>query len=366
MGRSLYEILRRPVRPNSQRRQRDDDYQGVEVALGHAQCRTSLIVCPRCRASEFNLLEATCRSCGETYSAPDGIIDFVGGRSDTALDVESYDQQKSVSFEKSVELFDALKRLAAGAIGDQVDTILEIGAGTGLLTLGMLNETEFERALITDISPRMLSICSRRFASLSKEKWSRCVFATYSGGEDIFGKRQFDLCIANSVLHHILEYARIFRSCYDALRSGGVAVFVEPGAVFHEALTLALAEAIVTLAARGEIPRELRIVAAWVEQTRLRLRCSLAELAQFEDKHLFRREEVAQEGRKAGFAAVSLTPVTFDPIGENAARNYLQELGVAPKSIGVLMPVYVEHARHAFSKVAAADASDMYLITLRT
>jgi hypothetical protein len=73
------------------------------------------------------------------------------------------------------------------------------------------------------------------------------------------------------VLHHILEYARIFRSCYDALRSGGVAVFVEPGAVFHEALTLALAEAIVTLAARGEIPRELRIVAAWVEQTRLRL-----------------------------------------------------------------------------------------------
>ena len=149
MGRSLYEILRRPVRPNSQRRQRDDDYQGVEVALGHAQCRTSLIVCPRCRASEFNLLEATCRSCGETYSAADGIIDFVGGRSDTALDVESYDQQKSVSFEKSVELFDALKRLAAGAIGDQVDTILEIGAGTGLLTLGMLNETEFERALIT-------------------------------------------------------------------------------------------------------------------------------------------------------------------------------------------------------------------------
>jgi hypothetical protein len=72
--------------------------------------------------------------CDATFQAPAGIVDFVSGRSDTALDVAAYDEQKAVSLEASTDLFLHLKRLANGIIPDHLGTVLEIGAGTGLLT----------------------------------------------------------------------------------------------------------------------------------------------------------------------------------------------------------------------------------------
>ena len=40
-------------------------------------------------------------------------------------------------------------------------TVLEVGAGTGYLTLGMLADSEFDHAVISDISPEMWKLPGR-------------------------------------------------------------------------------------------------------------------------------------------------------------------------------------------------------------
>jgi SAM-dependent methyltransferase len=327
----------------------------------------TLLLCPSCRSPEsiyFQETAAICSRCNASFSTLGGIIDFVAGQSDTALDVREYDQQKAVSFDASVNMFRSLKQLAGGAIPDNLGNVLEIGAGTGLLTLGMLAESEFDQAVITDISPNMLAVCSARLAEVVGAKRSRVAFATYSGQENIFGDEQYDLCIANSVLHHILDYAGLFRSARTLLKGTGTAIFVEPAAVFHEALTLAMAEAIVSLTGKGSFPDQLRILAAWVEQTRYRLRSAPAELAQFEDKHNFRREDLVREGTAAGFSSITIVPVNYDPLGIHAALNYQRELGIPREFAELIMPAYRRHAEYQFRDVTQADMSEMYLIAL--
>jgi SAM-dependent methyltransferase len=321
--------------------------------------------CPHCRypnTLELQNNAVTCSRCGIVFAANGGVIDFVAGRSNTALNLGEYDAQKAVSFEHSLRLFSSLKRIAAGAIPEDLGVILEIGAGTGLLTMGMLAQSHFDRAVITDISPSMLALCGSRLSGLEEEKRDRIALVTYSGQEDIFAEGKYDRCIANSVLHHILDYAGLLRSIRKALNNTGSAIFVEPGAVFHEAMTLALAETIVYLVAERRFCDELRILAAWVEQTRFRLRASPAELAQFEDKHNFRREDLMEKGMAAGFSKISIVPATYDPFGEHAALNYMHELGIPPTASAIVMPDYRRYAEYQFRNISQDDMSEMYMI----
>ncbi len=175
------------------------------------------------------------------YTTADSVLDFVGGTSDTALDVGDYDAMMGVDLDSSCRLFASLKQSSNGAIGDRLGTILEIGAGTGFLTLGMLNDVEaYDFAAITDISPRMLAVCRERVNRHIPRAISKTVFATYAGGHaggrDVFANDAFDLVIANSVLHHMPDYRAFLADMRAVLRPGGIAYFSEPGAPYHDAL----------------------------------------------------------------------------------------------------------------------------------
>ena len=329
---------------------------------------SSMLLCPTCRSPKGIFIQETtavCYNCDTSYTNRGGVIDFVAGSSDTALDVNEYDQQKTVSFEASVDMFRSLKHIAAGAIPDNLGNVLEIGAGTGLLTLGMLAESKFDQAVITDISPNMLAVTNTRLTEAMSEKdRSKVTLATYSGQENIFGDDKFDLCIANSVLHHVLDYPGLFRSIKKLLKCNGIAIFVDPGAVFHEALTLSLADAIVSLTGEGGFPDQLRILAAWVDQTRWRLRSSPEDLSKFEDKHNFRRNDLIREADAAGFSSTTIVPVGYDHLGVHATLNYQRELGIPKEFSSIIMPAYTRHAEFHFRDVEKGDMSEMYLITL--
>ena len=79
--------------------------------------------------------------------------------------------------------------------------------GTGFLTIGMLQQSTFQRAVITDISPAMLTLCRARVLEhVDSGKNERIAFATYASDDPLFRDGVFDLAIANSVLHHIENY----------------------------------------------------------------------------------------------------------------------------------------------------------------
>jgi ubiquinone/menaquinone biosynthesis C-methylase UbiE len=304
-----------------------------------------------------------CGNCQAIFSSIAGIVDFVEGRADTALGVHEYDAQKAVSFDLSKRLFFDMKERSAGAIRDHLGNVLEFGAGTGLLTLAMLKHSSFDHAVITDISSAMLRVCAERLPVIGSVRQSKVTLATFSGQEPILVERAFDFCIGSSVLHHVLDCASLLAVLGRALKTGGKAIFTEPAAAFHDALTLAMSDTIAQLEAAGEAPPGLPITAAWVQQTRFRLRAAPSELAALEDKHIFRREMVAEMGRSVGFADVSIAPFRHDPLGELAAAKYLHELGAADTE-AMFMPIYREHARRRFAGLRHNDLSAMYLIVL--
>lgn len=323
----------------------------------------SLLRCPQCGAGSLRFARTVdCQNCAASFAAPAGIIDFVAGRSDTALDVAEYDQQKAVTLAASLNLFRHLKTIAGDIIPDHLGTVLEIGAGTGMLTLAMVAESDFDRAVITDISPAMLALCAARLDGVAPQKRERIALATYSGSEPVFAPGQFDLCIANSVLHHVLDDVGLLKTARAALKPSGAAVFIEPGAIFHEALTAAVLDAITSVVASGASTEAFNILAQWTEQTLFRLRSAPTEIAHLEDKHIFRRADLADKARDAGFAGLTILPFTYDPLGLGAMANYLRELHVPDAAAAAFMPIYQRHAAHRFGAVSRDDMSEMYLL----
>jgi len=329
-----------------------------------------LVKCPHCLAANTLMLSSSpvvCVSCGAIFSCADDIVDFVAGRDNTRLNVVAYDNQKNVSAERSLALFHHLRSVFGTLLPNEFGKILEIGAGTGLLTLGMLAVSKFSSAVVTDISPEMLRVCRARLEQYSDaDKWSRVLFATYSGKEDIFADGAFDLCIANSVVHHILDYYRFFADVRRALNPTGTAVFVEPGAPFHNALTLALNDTLVAMIAEGSRigDADLNSVARWAVETRSGLIFPDADKATKEDKHVFSRDDLELAARSAGFADLTVLPWERDPIGLKTLNSYLGGLGVSNQFRESVFPKFTRIAEHHFRHLADQDKTSMYVIGL--
>src|SRR4051794_11657870 len=167
---------------------------------------SDLLRCPACNAAGSlrpRSVAVDCVACGGQFRSVDDIIDFVAGASNTALDVEAYDVEKGVTHEGSRDSLRLLKSVT-GCVGwNNLGDVLEIGAGTGMITMSLL-EHSFRRAVITDISPQMLTLCRQRVRDNVPQAVEKTLFATYDSQIKLFADRSFDVCIANSVLHHVL------------------------------------------------------------------------------------------------------------------------------------------------------------------
>jgi ubiquinone/menaquinone biosynthesis C-methylase UbiE len=327
-----------------------------------------LLKCPSCgRRATFAKVNkgVFCQICERSFSAHDDVIDFVDNSADTALNVDSYDQQKNFSVETSRSVFRHLTEASGGAIGESLGVVLEVGAGTGLLTVGMLDDGGFDRAIITDISHRMLARCRRRVASSDK-----VLFATYSGREPIFAEDSFDLCIANSVLHHIAEYQAFLADMAKALRPGGVAVFVEPSAPYHNALSLAMMDSLCAVLADGSASAadpDVKTLAAWISDVRFRLafQNNVECVRALEDKYIFSRENLIEAGLSAGFNSIDIRPNFVDPTGNIGLASYLGELGISSGFASNFLPVYTQYARNYFGALTVDDRTGMYVCVFR-
>lgn len=330
----------------------------------------ALLKCPNCLEADtlaLNASPALCVQCGASFSTRGDILDFVAGRDNTALDVLAYDQEKNVSFGASLQIFGHLKRVAGDLLPTSLGEILEIGAGTGLFTLGMLASNDFDWAVITDVSPEMLGVCRARLEeNIGAEKFSRILLATYSGREKIFAEGAYDLCTAYSVVHHILDYRAFFADVRMALKPTGTALFVEPSGPFHVALTLAINDALICLLAEGAgtASADVKKLASWLAETRSRLMFPDTGMATREDKHLFWRSELECEAQGAGFADLTVLPWHFDPLGLLTLNDYAGGIGLSHEFREVFIPTYRKVAEYHFRHVAEKDMSSMYVIGL--
>ncbi|ABE29223.1 hypothetical protein Bxe_A3775 [Paraburkholderia xenovorans LB400] len=281
----------------------------------------------------------------------------------TQLDNIDYDKHYSISDESSQQAFASLKGVLGNRLKNNYGVLLEIGAGTGGFTKGLLTNIKVNRAIVTDISPKMLSICRKRVLGESHLA-DDVIFATYSTGENILPSNSIDCIIGSFVLHHILDYKSFIRKSYDLLKKDGAFIFSEPCYKFHDALVLTMSEILETLIGEGDNSEvDLTRLSNWIHELHFNLKYVGDQdvLSGREDKHLFIRSEVENSAFDVGFELVEILPYGDPDAINQCLLSYLPQLDLSHiflQKVSNLFDLY--HIKY-FGLIEREDAVPAYV-----
>jgi ubiquinone/menaquinone biosynthesis C-methylase UbiE len=325
--------------------------------------------CPACAGRlASGAAEVVCKSCsGRSAVIDNNIVDFVGGRFDTALDPHQYDAEHGINDERSAADYRQIRRLLGKRWPASLGSMLEIGCGTGAISRAVLGNGDVKDAVLTDVSVDMLRICRTHLERVGVAARLPLTFATYSTNERCFRDASFDSCIGIQVLHHLPNYEAFLEDMFRFLKPGGVAFFAEPALRFHLALAAAAAEVIAWQMSRDPTPsRDRQFLHNWIsEQRRGTLhQGALDYLVRLEDKHMFVPEQFAVKAQRIGFATAEAFPLAPDPLGINMARGLLGEIGMSHEAAAEVLELLPRHTEPYFHQLATPDRTPSYLFWL--
>lgn len=129
---------------------------------------------------------------------------------------QSYDQQRRHIIPCFDDFYGTAVSLAE-AQKPQPD-ILDIGAGTGLLSAMLLKRHPGAKLALIDISDHMMAIARKRFENRHDVEYIIDDFASYDF------TRSFDLVVSALAIHHLTdkEKSALYRKVYGHLKKGGV------------------------------------------------------------------------------------------------------------------------------------------------
>ncbi len=114
-----------------------------------------------------------------------------------------------------------LEKALGAPLDRPIGRSLEIGAGTGYLSLNLVAAGDVESAVCTDISPGMLSALEVNADRLGLEVETAAADAAALP----FADGAFDLVLGHAVLHHLPDLDAAFAELHRVLRPGGRIVF---------------------------------------------------------------------------------------------------------------------------------------------
>jgi len=179
------------------------------------------------------------------------------------------------------------------------DDVLEIGAGTGYLSLNLALAGKIGNLTCTDISPGMLESLEGNAERLGIPVTTKVVDAETLPFED----NSFDLVLGHAILHHIPDLDQAFREFLRVLKPGGVVFFAgEPSKIGDQI---------------AQYPKRAASKAAPVWRKALRIKEAPAYgsapgeeyhgLEHMVDVHAFVPKDLERHARGAGFGDVDVT-----------------------------------------------------------
>jgi SAM-dependent methyltransferase len=192
---------------------------------------------------------------------------------------------------------------------------LEVGCGTGLVSLGLVAENAYPLTIITDPSPEFLKITRRKMEAhdLPADP-DRLAYAVLMGEElDRLPAGELSLIVLRSTLHHVLEVPAFIAAAARALRPGGILTFQEPcmeGYILMGAMVQFL-PALARAAGRPLTDQQERMAVAFAGSMEYYARRDLDKTSA-EDKHLFRVDELMRTGSACGLEVEFLANMTYD------------------------------------------------------
>jgi SAM-dependent methyltransferase len=332
--------------------------------------RSSFFRCTRCghALDDASPNRLVCAECGLVVPVRDGIIDFVGGAATTELDNIDYDERYGIDEDHSLNLFHLLQRATGPLWPKDFGDALEVGCGTGGLSLALLSNIAADRVVLTDISPKMLRLCHARLRAADTMRATAVTFATYSGTEACIRPGVFDTCFGTAVVHHITDVAGFLAQIHAVLKPGGCAFFMEPNLEFHRALTRTMGDIVAELLRDQSVSEpDISLMLNWTGE----VHCNIVNtgdievLAEREDKHFFAGETFVGWASTAGFTPAAALPCDPDPTGWNTIQTYLDQNRISANGFALLKQWWpAKHVRH-FKHLTAADQSPSYLFWLR-
>lgn len=233
-----------------------------------------------------------------------------------------YDNQYSIA---NAELGwgEGLMNLLRQRGADMSAPCLEIGCGTGALTLGLAAATEYPSVVATDMSSSFLRIVQNKSRALSIPP-NRLYLAIYdSDAPDTLlpPTGAFSLIAMRAVLHHVLEPEAFIHKMAALLKPGGVMALHEPCregmmllGLFARMYEMSLIRASVRNNPSASPHNTNRKIADAQLVANAMLYYSRRDIdkSAMEDKHLFQPEEVLIWGQRAGLETEFLPNLEFN------------------------------------------------------
>jgi tRNA (cmo5U34)-methyltransferase len=105
-------------------------------------------------------------------------------------------------------------------------TLLQLGAGTGLLTKKLLRTNHFQEIYVTDGAPAMLEIARQTLAS--EETALHFVHLDFTTSwSDRFAQAGIDAVTSSLAIHHAADKPQLFRQVYAVLEPEGIFVLAD-------------------------------------------------------------------------------------------------------------------------------------------
>lgn len=127
-----------------------------------------------------------------------------------------YDRQRRLVIPYMDELYNIMTDLARSEI--PAPKILDLGAGTGLLTLHLLKRYDQADFVLIDLSEEMLKIAKRRFVDRANLKYIVGNYVKFDF------KDKFDIITSSLSIHHLQHEDKkiLYGKIYQMLNEGGI------------------------------------------------------------------------------------------------------------------------------------------------
>jgi len=192
-----------------------------------AQYLASKLSC-QCVKSSYKYVDdhLFCENCKTTLQYQDNIYFSINKEKATnALEDLEYDlRHGTLKYHGSKMADNYMKHVARS--GERLE-VLEIGCGTGNVTVGLSKHLQVKHCIAVDISHHFLQTAYHRLKKHSDTPEKITLMC--ANVEDMpFSDNTFDVIIGNSFLHHIYDYKSLLIKLRQTLKPGGVLLFNEP------------------------------------------------------------------------------------------------------------------------------------------
>lgn len=137
--------------------------------------------------------------------------------------VEEYDSRMRRGLPRYEEMLRELVRSLPAAAED----ILELGCGTGALTLLLAERYPSARLTLVDAAPEMLDLTRDRLADAFPDVRASAHFIVSTFEDLDLTEQRYDCITASMSLHHIADKGPFYRKLHFALRRGAALVFAD-------------------------------------------------------------------------------------------------------------------------------------------